>query len=1672
MNKESFSNYSKLIKIIKILFASIILLLAIIILFIRSPWGQDIIISKATTFISDKTQTVVTIDKLYLGFSGDLLLKGLYVEDQKNDTLVYSKKIVANVGLLSLIKGDEFNLKSLYWEGLKANVYRKDTITDFNYSFIVDAFSTKDTKPIDTTSTALDIKLGKLKLKDFDIKFKDQVLGIKSSLFFTDLSLKTNTFDLKNAHFGIDNISLANAKINYHQTNAFPESDTETTSSLPLINLDKLSIKNSTLNYISDTDRTKANLTIQELQLALPTLDLNKQIVDLEYLALNNSRVSLYQLTPNTSSKPKDSPTPFSWPTWQINAKKMALNNNQIQLKTGNTVLPTDIFNAENTSFKQLSLKAKNIIYKPANASAEVTKFSFTEQSGFNLQKLATQFELTDKHTTLKNLSVITGNNSLNGNVKIEYNSFEAFIKNPSTTKIAVTLPELKLNPKDAYYFTPDLKKNDYVKAIAKNNITGRISITGEIKNLNIAQTQLAWGKETNLDVTGRIVHPTEVNSLGFDIANLTFSTVKNDLHNFINPDTLGIAFPSSIKLNGTAAGIINNFKSDFKINMPEGAISFNGNFKNSTTIATNSSIDIKKLDLKTLLKNENLGIYSFSTKINAEGTSFNDLTGKLTTDFSKLPYNNYDFSALKINAELANGKGAITANYKDKNLDFDWNNSVELDSINSNVNSKIEVKGANLMALGFSKEDIRAKFNVESEIDIRDIEIIFKGKFTDALAVKNNKPFLLGDINLSCDLTEKNTQFAINSNPITASLNSNTDLANLTNALQKQFNAYFDKTTTAVNDSLQPNVNMQLKGSIKEAPILKNLFLPDLESLAPASVSIDFDSKESTLKTRITAPHVIYNGNSLDSLKVNINATKENLDFNMGVTNISGSAIDIKKINFDGSLKNSVLLSKLEAKNNKDILLSVSTEVTKKKDSTIIHIIPNKLVINKENWSLPSDNSILYTTNYLGLTNFNLTNNNQQIKVSNTLPQENKKHIGFKFSNFKLSTLTGLINQEKLVASGKLNGNFIIEDPFKNPGIVANATIQNLKAFEVPLGTFKLKATSNTANNYELNLGVKGPTINLDIDGNYKVSKQTAALDFDIDLKNLELNAIEEFASTYISKTSGSLNGNIKLTGTTSSPILNGDLKFKNSGLTINALNAEFKLPQEIIKLDNTGVYFSKFKMVDAQSNSLILDGKISPDELTNPDFDIHINAKNIQLLNSTKDDNSLFYGNVNLDTNITVKGDLELPIVTGKLMINESSNFTYVVPEDDVDLIEKKGVVLFVNKKNPDDILTKQSDESSAEAVLKGYDINTELSVSKKSVFNIIIDERTGDNLKVEGNGDFKFGISPNGDMSLSGKYEVNSGHYEASLYNIVKRRFDIAKGSTITWRGNPLEADMDVRAIYNVETAASGLMSSQISGINSSSASKYNQKLPFKVYLNLDGELLKPEISFNLDMPKDSQGEIGGEVYSQVQQLNTQEEQLNKQVFSLLVLNQFFPSSTSDGGSGGSLSIARDNANNVLSNQLNSFSNKLTGNTGIELDFGLDSYTDYQGNSPSNRTQLDVNARKKLLNDRLIVEVGSGININESSQNTQNSNATTPLVGTINIQYLFDDKGKWRLKAYRKNEFENFIDGQVILTGLSVLFNQEFNKFKDLFAKQVQEEVLKTKKATASPQETSTP
>ena len=220
------------------------------------------------------------------------------------------------------------------------------------------------------------------------------------------------------------------------------------------------------------------------------------------------------------------------------------------------------------------------------------------------------------------------------------------------------------------------------------------------------------------------------------------------------------------------------------------------------------------------------------------------------------------------------------------------------------------------------------------------------------------------------------------------------------------------------------------------------------------------------------------------------------------------------------------------------------------------------------------------------------------------------------------------------------------------------------------------------------------------------------------------------------------------------------------------------------------------------------------------------------------------------------------------------------------------------------------------------------------------------------------------------------------------------------------------------------------------------------------------MKPDITFNIVLPEGNNSvstEIINTTQAKLTQLRQQPDELNKQVFALLLLNRFIGENpfSSEAGSPSVSSFARESASKILSQQLNNLAGDLI--SGVELNFDLQSSEDYTTGQRENRTDLNVGISKKLLNDRLKVTVGSSFGIEGPQQLNQNANN---IAGDVSLDYQLSKDGRYKVRAYRINKYQVALQGEVVETGIAFIITLDYNKFKELFQKS---EAKKAKKKT---------
>ena len=785
----------------------------------------------------------------------------------------------------------------------------------------------------------------------------------------------------------------------------------------------------------------------------------------------------------------------------------------------------------------------------------------------------------------------------------------------------------------------------------------------------------------------------------------------------------------------------------------------------------------------------------------------------------------------------------------------------------------------------------------------------------------------------------------------------------------------------------------------------------------------------------------IIASGTQVDSLNVNMQTTADSLHADVSVDGIKTASTQLYKTAINASLANNELNADVDSRDNKgNIQYSLGALLQQVGEGFKVSLKPD-LILDRSKWNVSQGNSIQYDSTGIIVNNFSLSQGNQSININSTA-QSATAPIKVDLKNFEIATITKLAHQDSLLASGTINGTAEITNPTTNMVFTSDLTVSNLTYKLDTIGNVAIKVDNQTANAYNADVAITGNNNDVHLTGKYYTGE--GRMDLNLIMNKLNLAIIKPFAAGQLDDIQGLLKGNVSIKGTTDKPAIDGSFNFVNASIVPTVSGERFTIPNDAINVNSKGIHFRRFVLLDSSGNKAVLNGDVLTQDFKTYRFDLTLRANDFTVVDVPQSTDRLFYGKLNIDADASIKGDMLSPAVTGDLRINKITDFVLILPQTDPEVVSRNGVVNFVDKDNPTDTITKNyAMDSAAISTLTGIDVNANIETDSAAKFTVIIDERNGDALTLKGKADLNGGIDKSGKVTLTGSYLLQSGSYNLSL-SLLKRQFLIQQGSTITWTGDPAAANIDVTAVYVANTASIDLMQSSLAGRSTEEVTRYKEKLPFQVTLHMTGELLKPIITFDITLP-DREATEWSDVDTKLQQLRGDESELNKQVFALLLLGRFVqenPFVSSAGGTGIEGEI-RASASRILTDQLNNLAGSLI--KGVDINFGVTSGTDYSTGTAENRTDLNVTVSKKLLNDRLRVNVGSNFELEGPSNSNQS--ASNP-AGDVSVDYQLTKDGRYLIRVYRLNEYESVIDGQVIETGMSFILTFDYDKISEIF------------------------
>ncbi|SHH79616.1 translocation/assembly module TamB domain-containing protein [Flavobacterium defluvii] len=1663
MNKKTIHYVKKTLRVLLWCVVFVVALLLLLIILIQVPSVQNFAKDKAITYLHKKIKTKVTLNRIAIKFPKDVVLEGFYFEDQKKDTLLAGNRLEVDVDLFKLVSS-ELEINSVKLQNVKANISRnKEGV--FNFDYIIKAFESKEPKVEDPDAKPFKISVVKVNLDNVKFNFKDDYSKNDIAVKLTHFDTKFNKFDLDKMDFDIPNINLNGLKLVLDQdvVEKIAEVSVKTVDTISKrpdfkLALNKIALSKIDILYDNKDSKLNSGIRLGNLNLSVNEVNINKQLLDFDTFELKNLSGNLRL---GAKDKQIDAPnldtTAIKQAGWKAKLNKVSIQNIAFKFDDMQSKPTAKGIDYSHLDLSKFNLEAEKLYYANDTISGNIKSLAAAEKRGLNIQSLKTDFFYGPKNASLENLYLKTPQTLVQDKIKVEYKSLAALKKDIANLSVDANLKQSKIGFKDILMFVPDLQKTNPFKSNPNAIVYVNSRVNGKVKDLNIPKFEMSGIGTTKVSFSGKIAGLPDAQKAYYDLDIKKISSTSKDINMFVPAGTIpkNIQLPSQINLQGKFKGSVQNFKTNLALNSSFGNAKVDALFDQRVKKKEkyDATVYLLDFDLGRLIKNDSIGKITLKAKVKGKGLDPKTAQAELDGIVQKAVFNRYTYRDLALKGNIANGSFAVKSGMQDPNLNFNLTASGNTQEKYPAVKLKLNLDIADLEKLNLHAGPMKLRGNVDADIANSNPDFLNGKVFLSNIQILQDKePIVLDSVRVIAFSDNTRNNIKISSQFLKAEVDGKYKLTTLAAAVKKSLSKYIDlKNPKANGESDEQRLAFTL--TVDNDPILFKL-IPKLTGLEPIKITGKYNNVSDSLEIRGTIPRIVYADNTIADGKINIEAKENALEYSISIATIESGSLKIPFTSLTGQVQNNILTYALEVQDAKEKQQYFIAGEFKTEDSkNIFKIDAENFILNYDRWSIDPENAVEFGDKRLYVNKFFLNNSGNELKVQSQGTQNNAP-LQIDFVNFKIETIMNMVKKDKLLMQGLINGNAVVENVMTNPTFTSDIKVDDFTFKGEKVGDLEVKVDNKTADLLAANVSLSDDGNDVKLSGDYNI--KAGNFDFDVLINKLNIKSIQGFSMDNIKEGTGYLSGNFKVTGNTSTPKINGELNFNDAAFRVTQLNSYFKIKKEKITFDNETITFDKFSLFDENDNELYVNGNIKSTDFRKYNFDLLVEANDFRAINSKAADNDLFYGDLFLDTKLNIKGDLESPSVDGTIKINKETKFTVVLPQSDPSIADREGIVEFVDEDNMYLRQTVELQNQLNQSDVKGMDVNVAISIDKEAELTLLIDKANGDYLNLKGEAELVGGIDKSGKTTLTGKYEFTDGAYEMN-FNGIKRKFNIQKGSYITWNGEPTMANLNITAIYKVNAAPIDLLGNQLGSDDSATRNRYKQKLPFQTLLKMNGELLKPDISFGIVLPEgnyDVSSDVVELTQSKLKQLEQDPAELNKQVFALLLLNRFVgenPFSSESGGTNAE-SLARQSVSKILSQQLNNLAGELI--TGFEVNFDLESTEDYTTGTMQNRTDLNVEVSKKLLDDRLKVTVGSSFGVEGQERANEES---TNIAGDVALDYQLTKDGRYMVRAYRKNQYQVAVEGQVIETGVAFIITMSYNKFRELFHRTEQEKEL---------------
>lgn len=1333
---------------------------------------------------------------------------------------------------------------------------------------------------------------------------------------------------------------------------------------------------------------------------------------------------------------------------WVILFKDIQIENGDFTLKSYHHVSRPGM-NFTDLHLKSLNIHVKRFSNAVKGVEIKIKNLSGIDKSGFELKHLAARLKINPENMVFNDLELETPNSNINADqVRLNFPSFktlgsdEVFEKVRFFTKFNTS----QVSSTDLAYFIPF-----FVSYPLSLHLSG--SVNGPINDLKGRDIEIEYGNATKLrgdfDISG--LPNIKSSFLHVNIKNL--NTTPKDVESIKIPNSPNgkIIFPgnfakiSYISYKGRFTGFLSDFVAYGTIKTNLGTIESDLSFKPDTAnqFVFQGKMKMSQFQIGKYVSKENmLGSVSLNANVKGRIWETKKFSAKLDGIIAHIFYNQYNYQNIKIDGSLTNNTydGALSIN--DPNLNMNFSGNVNLTGQIPIFNFTADVKHINLFKLNFDKKDTSssASFLATANFEGNNIDNV-KGEINlkNSTLRKTGKEIQINDFLLFTQTVNDTNRIIMRSELADAEIWGDykfSDLVTSVKWLTKKYAPALISDTTQFKPSAN---NFAFDVDLKNTQQLTEYFIPDFYVSKDTKLKGKYSPSTQDFSFLLTVPLLQHQNKKWYNVYFNGKAYKDSFSIISGCNNLKlSNQLRLDNFSIQSSIKKDSLdlafkwnnWDTISYKGNISLKGYLSRNTVQNKLGISFLVNPSQLILKDTVWNINTGLIKIDSEGY-SVDQLVLSHNNQSIKASGRISSNESDIFSVDLRNVDLGNIKTIANSNKLNVDGIINGTAKFSDLLKNPEIYSSLSIDSLEFNGNMLGNTNLMARWNSLNkNITINLSSKkNDLVTLNVKGDYDL--ESKLMDFKVTLDHLQMEMFEPYVANLFSDINGFASGSLTLTGTSDSPMLNGNITVPRTSMTVNYLKTKYKVSNTFPIVNNT-ILFKNVQVLDRENNVAIINGNIEYRKLKDLLIDLKINTSNFLALNTLAKDNALFYGKAYASGDVRIKGMAPNIVMDVNATTNKGTQI--FIPLTTRSELMESNFIRFVEvqkKENPFDKyeIDKKEEVRQITTTFAGLKMNFNLKATTDADMQIVFDQKIGDLIQGTGYGDLNLSID-GGNFRMFGTYTIERGEYMFTLQNIINKKFDVESGGTITWNGDPLDATVNINAIYDKDRVKSSLYD-----LNHK-YTDYKNKLPVYCRIFMTENLMSPTIKYDIYLPTADQSTRN----LLANEINTEEE-LNKQFISLLFRKSFLPKPEGNSNNAAEQSTQGITAVGVtgiefLSNQVSNWLSQIS----KDFDIGVN----YHPGDEITNQEMEFALSTQMFNDRVTINGNVDVGGNKITQNSSNRN--TQIVGDFDMDVKLFKSRKFRFKVFNRSK-EDYTNELSYMQGIGISYKEDFNSFKEL-------------------------